>query len=370
MHCSPAGFCLDAVLACRLCKLALLSRRGAAVALAVAASAAAAATIWGMGGAASSPAALRARRRHAASGAAFAGRHALVGGGTAGIGRGAALRLAEAGFSVTVLGRSQEHGAATLAELRARGAPGATHAFVPLDAFSLARTREAARAYAAALPRGAGLDVLFLSQGMATLAGRRETAEGLDEKMTLHFYSRTLLARELLPELRAAREPLVISVLSAGVHAPYAGWREDPELRDSYSLKNAADAAGTYNDLALDALARAPGNERIAFVHAAPGMVASSWGSELPAPLRVVVRALLATIGRSPADAAEVLLDPLWAVHAEAAANGGVPRGGLRLLGSDGSPAAPTAIHEAARDAVWAHTTALLDRVLETGHAR
>ena len=46
-----------------------------------------------------------------------------------------------------------------------------------------------------------------------------------------------------------------------------------------------------------------------------------------------------------------------------------MPRGGLRLLGSDGSPAAPTAIHEAARDAVWAHT-ALLDRVLETGHAR
>ena len=39
----------------------------------------------------------------------------------------------------------------------------------------------------------------------------------------------------------------------------------------SYSLKNAADAAGFYNDCALDKLSEE--NPGVAFIHAAPGLV-------------------------------------------------------------------------------------------------
>jgi hypothetical protein len=42
-------------------------------------------------------------------------------------------------------------------------------------------------------------------------------------------------------------------------------------LERTYSIKNAADAAGFYNDLALDSLSRE--NPSISFQHAAPGFV-------------------------------------------------------------------------------------------------
>ena len=47
-----------------------------------------------------------------------------------------------------------------------------------------------------------------------------------------------------------------MSILSAGVHSPYAKYAEDPELsQGSYSIKNAADAGGFYNDIFLDVFA-------------------------------------------------------------------------------------------------------------------
>jgi hypothetical protein len=48
---------------------------------------------------------------------------------------------------------------------------------------------------------------------------------------------------------------------------------------------------GFYNDIALDSLARE--NPNIAFVHAAPGLVASNWGTELNFFLRGIARAAL-----------------------------------------------------------------------------
>lgn len=89
----------------------------------------------------------------------------------------------------------------------------------------------------------------------------------------------------LLPSLQnhpAARpsSARVLSVLSAGLHSPYTDYQAHPDLSDNYSLKAAADAAGFYNDLTLDSLARE--NPSVSFIHFAPGMVASSWGTEMP----------------------------------------------------------------------------------------
>jgi hypothetical protein len=50
----------------------------------------------------------------------------------------------------------------------------------------------------------------------------------------------------------------------------------------SYSLKQAADAAGFYTDCALASLALA--NPEVRWVHAAPGFVASNWGGDFVAP--------------------------------------------------------------------------------------
>lgn len=86
------------------------------------------------------------------------------------------------------------------------------------------------------------------------------------------------MVSELLPHLRLAQAPRVVSVLSGGVHASFNGFEDDPELKlGSYSIANAANAAGFYNDLGLDWLAVQPGNNHVAFVHAAPGFVNTNW---------------------------------------------------------------------------------------------
>ena len=47
------------------------------------------------------------------------------------------------------------------------------------------------------------------------------------------------------------------------------GYDKDPDLSKTYSISNAANAAGFYNDVAWDSLARE--NRDITFCHAAPG---------------------------------------------------------------------------------------------------
>jgi NAD(P)-dependent dehydrogenase (short-subunit alcohol dehydrogenase family) len=292
------------------------------------------------------------RARNAA--ASFPGRHAVVVGGTSGIGEGIALRLAEANFSVTVVGRNAERGAAVVEQMRARGrgAPGAVYSFVPADAQYLASAKAFSTEYSKS---HTSLDVLVLTQGIATFQGRTETSEGVDQKLALHYYGRMAFIAALLPLLRAAPAARVLTVLTAGVHPPYAGYATDPELKTSYSTKLAADAACMYNDLAVDALSREPGNERITFVHAAPGFVSTNWGTEMPWYVRMLVRAIQ-PLGRSSADCAEFMCEPL--LRPDPAP--GAASGGFLLMGANAQPVGRTARHEEARDVVWKHTKEML----------
>lgn len=296
--------------------------------------------------------ALAAARSANAAAGHFAGRRAVVVGATSGIGRAIAVRLAQADFDVTVIGRNAESGAAVVAAMEASGK--GKHDFVPLDGSLLDN------AYRFANTKFAGddakLDVLVLTQGIATMQGRTETAEGLDQKLAIHYFGRMAFVDSLLPALRKGASPRVLSVLSAGVHSEYPHWKDDTELRDHYSLKNAADAAGFFNDLAADALSRDPANAGIAFLHAAPGAVATNWGADFPWALKPVVRGLLWAIGKAPADCAEFMVAPL--------VNSVEPWGqpaGWRLVDQHGLVAKPTKGHDAARDHVWARTRALLD---------
>ena len=62
---------------------------------------------------------------------------------------------------------------------------------------------------------------------------------GLDEKLTLHYYSRALLMTSLAPLLQKSPDGRCLSVLSGGVHSAYEGYAEDPEVSKSYSLMKA-----------------------------------------------------------------------------------------------------------------------------------
>src|SRR5690606_8072420 len=74
----------------------------------------------------------------------------------------------------------------------------------------------------------------------------------------------------------------VLSVLSGGVHESYPDYTTDPTiiLAGNYTVKNIANAAGFYNDLLFDKLAKLANDEKdirqgltrpIYYTHAAPG---------------------------------------------------------------------------------------------------
>lgn len=297
------------------------------------------------------------------------GVRAIVVGGTSGIGHGIAARLASANASVTIVGRDRVRAEAVLKDLQGRGS--GEHRFVACDAQLISNVRDFARDVPAPV------DILVLTQGIASIKGRTETSEGLDQKMALHYYSRMAFINELLPQLRAAEQPKVISVLSAGVHAPYKEWKTDPELKTHFSLKTAADAAGYYNDLALDALSRDPANSNIAFIHAAPGFVSTNWGTEMPTLVRWLVRAIQ-PLGTSLYDCGEYMCRPLLAPATDASATatsasaapattarrGVAP--GFHLVGPRGLPAKATAEHtDEAVQGIWRHTTEVFQRILQ-----
>jgi NAD(P)-dependent dehydrogenase (short-subunit alcohol dehydrogenase family) len=279
----------------------------------------------------------------------FAGRRAVVVGGTSGIGHGVAVRLAAADMDVTIVGRDAARGGEIVKELDAAGR--GRHEFVRVDASLINNAYDFGASFVAAHP---SLDVLVLTPGIATLQGRTETHEGVDVKLALHYFSRMAFVDALLPALRKGTSPRVLSVLAAGAHSPYTHWRDDFELKTHYTLSAAAEAACLYNDCAAEALSLQPENAGITFVHAAPGFIATNWGTEMPSWVRTLL-VPAKWFARSLYDCGEFMAAPLLQPQP--------PGGGWKLMGAEGQPAPPTSAHAQARDTVWAQTRALLERV-------
>ena len=108
--------------------------------------------------------------------ATFTGRVAVVTGATSGIGRACAIRLADAGFSVFALGRSQSRGHDLITAL-SKAHYNQDHKFISCDAFSLSDVRSCASKIAALSKQ---VDVLVLSQGMGSIQGFTPTVDGND----------------------------------------------------------------------------------------------------------------------------------------------------------------------------------------------
>jgi len=295
----------------------------------------------------------------ASSSSTFAGKVGLVVGGTNGIGRGLAEWLAQQGASVIIAGRSRERGQEVVEVMRAHNkaieqgdSNGATFAFEQIDGSSLKDIKRFSEEFQRAHER---LDYLVITAGIATTQGRTETPEGLDQKLSIHYYGRIATVVGLLPLLSktaaTGADVRAMSVLSAGVHSAFENYKNDPELKRSYSLKNVADAAGFYTDLALDSLARE--NPQITFIHAAPGFVATAWGTELNPVLRSMVR-VFQVFGKSPATCAGLIGPSLYSADF---------KGGFQLVSENGQRAKVTSKHEEAREFVWAHTKEVFARV-------
>jgi NAD(P)-dependent dehydrogenase (short-subunit alcohol dehydrogenase family) len=264
---------------------------------------------------------------------------ALVVGGTSGIGKGIAIALAKKGnIDVNVAGRSAERGEEVVQHLR-KLSPNCSHKFTAVNGFDLSSFE---------VLKDERPNILIMSQGMATIQGYTPTKDGLDQKLQLHYFSRIHLTR-LLDFPSNAR---ILSVLSAGVHSRYEKFESDFDLSNgsSYSLANAANAAGFYNDAGLEQFASFRPN--LTVVHAAPGFVNTSWGTEMPWYLRGLVR-MIQPFGRDLETCGEVLTNALL----------GIKEPGFHRMDPDGKPVKSKVLYsKEERESIWKKTLDLLPK--------
>jgi hypothetical protein len=167
----------------------------------------------------------------------------------------------------------------------------------------------------------------------------------------------------------------VLNIFSAGKHKSYTNF-EDMDLKRTFTLQRAVDSTGFYTDLALEQMhfdsqqhleqrkaSQAPSDTPmpagISFIHAAPGIVNTTWGKDFPFWLRLPLRALQQVLAKSPEECASLMVQ-----HGLLSPSRRGP--GFYLMAEDGSDAPRTDAHNAEnRLKVWKHTTELLENVLE-----
>lgn len=139
----------------------------------------------------------------------FTDKVAVVAGGSLGIGRAAARRLAEGGASVVICGRRGDVVAATVRELRAEG--------LKVDglALDLARAADVGRLAGRAVERYGGIDVLVYSAGIQRYGTVLDTDEATwDEVMDINLKGMFLAARAVIPAMRDRGGGVIVNVSS------------------------------------------------------------------------------------------------------------------------------------------------------------
>ncbi|KAJ0114421.1 short chain dehydrogenase reductase family protein [Diaporthe amygdali] len=203
---------------------------------------------------------------------ATAPRVAVFVGGTSGIGQLTVKALVATGSSVRIylVGRksSEERASAFVQELHATN-PRAQVIWTEGEISLLAETKRVCEVIKHKEPH---VDLLFLTAGYAPIGPRSETAEGLEVAQSLEYYSRVLFIQHLLPLLREAEAPRVVSVLAGGLE------RASVDI-DDIDLKRPGNFNGikaqmqytVLNTMALERLATE--NPNVTFIHSWPGWV-------------------------------------------------------------------------------------------------
>jgi 3-oxoacyl-[acyl-carrier protein] reductase len=150
----------------------------------------------------------------------LAGRSAIVTGGSRGIGRGIADRLATAGVNVLVTGRDQDNLDACVAELAGR--PGAVSGL----AADVTSPNDCARVVAVAVERHDGLDIVCANAGIYP-SGRIEdlTPEDIEQVIGVNVKGTFFIVQAALSALTASGHGRVIVTSSiTGPITGYPGW--------------------------------------------------------------------------------------------------------------------------------------------------
>lgn len=138
------------------------------------------------------------------------GRILLVTGGTSGIGFESAKALAAAGAQVIIAARASPRGEEAISTIR-REVPDARVLFEPLDLADLTSVRALGKRLNATLPR---LDGLINNAGIMEPPERGVSKDGFEMQFAVNYLGHFALTAALLPLLRKAAAPRVVTLSS------------------------------------------------------------------------------------------------------------------------------------------------------------
>jgi NAD(P)-dependent dehydrogenase (short-subunit alcohol dehydrogenase family) len=274
------------------------------------------------------------------------GRTAVVTGATGGLGYETALALAKAGSEVILTGRDDQKGRSALEKIR-REVTGVRATYERLDLASLASVVD----FAQRMHARHSLDLLINNAGVMALPRRQTTADGFEMQFGTNHLGHFALTARLMPLLRRASGPRVVSVSSlahrtgsidfddlqgARVYSPWKAYGQSKLacLMFALELQRRSDAAG-WNLLSN---AAHPGFARTNLFASGPGgLVSLATGFAAP------------FFGHSAADGARPILFAATSPEARPGAYYG-PGGFSELRGAP----APALIMPQARDAATA----------------
>jgi NAD(P)-dependent dehydrogenase (short-subunit alcohol dehydrogenase family) len=233
------------------------------------------------------------------------GRSAVITGATGGLGYETALALAKAGAEVILTGRDDRKGQAAIEKIN-RDVSDAKVVFEVLDLASLQSIAD----FAQRMHSRASLDLLINNAGVMALPRRQITADGFEMQFGTNYLGHFALTARLLPLLRRASYPRIVSVSSlahrtgfidfndlqgARVYSPWKAYGQSKlaMLIFALELQRRSDASG-WN---LTSHAAHPGFARTGLFASGPGGLIS-FATDFAAPF----------FGQSAADGARPIL--------------------------------------------------------------
>lgn len=214
-------------------------------------------------------------------------RVALITGANIGIGRVTALRLAQAGFTVFLAGRSAQRTQAVIDEIQATTKTSNKAFFLPLQLEDLDSVRECAALFLAhQLP-------LHLLVNNAGLAGRKgQTRQGFEMAFGVNHLGHFLLTQLLLDTLKASAPAKVVTVASRAHLMAYQGldWSALQQATRSLTGTREYGVSKLANILFSAHLAKVLAGTGVSTYSLHPGVVDTEVWRELPGFLRPLLR--------------------------------------------------------------------------------
>ncbi len=224
----------------------------------------------------------------------------MITGATSGIGKAAAVQLAELGATLVLVGRNAAKTEAVIGEVKQRTGNAEVYALIA-DLSVQQAVRRLAGDFADRYPR---LDVLVNNAG-AVMLSRQESADGIEMTFAVNHLNYFLLTSMLLDVLRSSSPSRIINVSSSSHHNGPMDF-EDLQLRHGYGGYRAYGRSKLANLLFTYELARRLEGTGVTVNGMHPGLVATNLVAN-NGPLGRLYNLFLRLAGRSVQSAARTI---------------------------------------------------------------